>query len=255
MLRPLDGLGRGDIFLMVPPEQWSRATEIVDKALTSGQIDAYPEYTGESVATVFGITTQPTSAQQEYSLAEAAYAKRGQAMSQMTPFFDKDGIATLKSFATKHGLVTMSDLTKLSHFTLGARPEFQGRFEGAVGMEKVYGIKNFTFKSLALGLQYQALDTGAVDAADIFTTDPQLASGKYTVLTDPKGVFGFQNIALVINKAKLAQEGGAQFMALINKVNSLLTTPAMIAMNKAVAIDKQSPAAVATQFLKANGLL
>jgi hypothetical protein len=27
---PLDGFGRGDIFLMVPPEQWSRATEIVD---------------------------------------------------------------------------------------------------------------------------------------------------------------------------------------------------------------------------------
>jgi hypothetical protein len=27
---PLDGLGRGDIYLMVPPEQWSRATEIVD---------------------------------------------------------------------------------------------------------------------------------------------------------------------------------------------------------------------------------
>ena len=27
---PLDRFGRGDIFLMVPPEQWSRATEIVD---------------------------------------------------------------------------------------------------------------------------------------------------------------------------------------------------------------------------------
>ena len=231
------------------------ATEIVDKALTSGQIDAYPEYTGESVATVFNITTPVTSAQQEYNLAEAAYAKRGQAMSQMTPFFDKDGIATLKTYAQKNGLTTLSDLKKLSHFVLGARPEFEGRQEGALGMRKVYGINNFTFRSLALGLQYQALDSGAVNAADIFTTDPQLASGKYTVLTDPKGVFGFQNIALVINKAKLAQEGGAQFMAIINKVNSLLTTPAVIAMNKAVAIDKQSAATVATSFLKANGLL
>jgi hypothetical protein len=27
---PLDRFGRGDIYLMVPPEQWSRATEIVD---------------------------------------------------------------------------------------------------------------------------------------------------------------------------------------------------------------------------------
>jgi hypothetical protein len=28
---PLDRSGRGDIYLMVPPQQWSRASEIVDK--------------------------------------------------------------------------------------------------------------------------------------------------------------------------------------------------------------------------------
>ncbi len=27
---PLDAAGRGDIYLVVPPEQWSRATEIID---------------------------------------------------------------------------------------------------------------------------------------------------------------------------------------------------------------------------------
>lgn len=231
------------------------ATEIIDKALTSGQIDAYPEYTGESTATVFNINTPVSSPQQEYQLAKAAYAKRGQSMSNITPFFDADGVATLKTYASKHGLVTMTDLKKVPHFTLGARPEFQGRQEGAAGMKKVYGINNFTFKSLALGIQYQALDSGNVDAADIFTTDPQLASGKYTVLTDPKHIFGYQNIALVINTKKLNQLGGPTFMALINKVNSLLTTPAVIAMNKAVAIDKQQPATVAQSFLKANGML
>ncbi len=67
-------------------------------------------------------------------------------------------------------------------------------------MKKVYGVKNFTFKSLALGLQYQALDSGAVQAIDVFTTDPQLASGKYVVLKDPKNIFGFQNIALVVEQ-------------------------------------------------------
>jgi glycine betaine/choline ABC-type transport system substrate-binding protein len=231
------------------------ATEIVDKALTSGQIDAYPEYTGESTATVFKINTPVSSPEQEYQLAKAAYAKRGQTMSNITPFFDADGIATLKTYATKHGLVTMTDLKKLPHFTLGARPEFQGRQQGAAGMKSAYGINNFTFKSLALGIQYQALDSNNVDTADIFTTDPQLASGKYTVLTDPKHIFGYQNIALVIDTKKLNQLGGATFMALINKVNSLLTTPAVIAMNKAVAIDKQQPATVAQSFLKANGLL
>jgi osmoprotectant transport system substrate-binding protein len=231
------------------------ATEVIDKALTSGQIDAYPEYTGESVATVAGINTAPSTPQQEYNLAKAFYAKRGQSMSAMTPFFDTDAIAVTKAYAAKHGLKTTADLKKIPHFTLGARPEFQGRQEGAVGLQKVYGIHNFTFKSLALGLQYQALDSGAVDAADVFTTDPQLASGKYVVLTDPKNVFGFQNIALVISTKKLNQLGGQAFLSIINRVNALLTTPAIIAMNKAVAIDKQQPQDVAKTFLSANHII
>jgi osmoprotectant transport system substrate-binding protein len=228
------------------------ATEVIDKALTSGQIDAYPEYTGESAVTVGGINTTVTSAQQEYDLAKNFYAKRGQSMSQMTPFFDTDAIAVTKAYAARYGLVTTADLKKVPHFTLGARPEFQGREQGALGIQKEYGVKNFTFKSLALGLQYQALDAGAVNAADVFTTDPQLASGKYVVLTDPKHIFGFQNIALVINTKKLNELGGQQFMNIINQVNALLTTPAIIAMNKAVAIDKQQPGDVAKAFLSAN---
>jgi osmoprotectant transport system substrate-binding protein len=231
------------------------ATEVVDKALTSGQIDAYPEYTGESAVTVGGINQTVTSAQQEYDLAKNFYAKRGQSMSQMTPFFDTDAIAVTKAYADKYGLKTTADLKKIPHFTLGARPEFQGRQQGAVGMQKVYGVSNFSFKSLALGLQYQALDSGAVNAADVFTTDPQLASGKYVVLTDPKHIFGFQNVALVINTKKLNELGGQQFMNVINQVNALLTTPAITAMNKAVAIDKQQPGDVAKAFLSANHVI
>jgi osmoprotectant transport system substrate-binding protein len=228
-------------------------TEVVDKALKSGQIDAYPEYTGESVATVAGINKSVSSPAQEYSLAKAFYAKRGQVMSQMTPFFDTDAIAVLKSYAKKYGLVTTADLKKVPHFTLGARPEFLGRQQGAAGMKSVYGVKNFTFKSLALGIQYQALDSGAVNAIDVFTTDPQLASGKYTVLKDPKNIFGFQNIALVIDKSKL--KVCPNVLTVVDGINKLLTTPAIIAMNKAVAIDKQSQATVATAFLKANHIL
>ena len=119
-------------------------------------------------------------------------------------------------------------------------------------MQDVYGLDNAKFKQLALGVQYQALDSGDVDSANVFSTDAQLASGKYTVLEDPEGVFGYQNVAFVIDDKKLAELGGQQFMDVINKTNALLTTDAMIAMNKAVALDKQDEAAVAKQFLTAN---
>jgi len=230
------------------------ATEIIDTALTSHKIDGYPEYTGESVATVAKRNEPATTAAEENQLAKQFYETRGQMVSNPTPFQDVDAIATTKAFAAKNKLATMEDLKKIGSFSLGARPEFKNRQQGLAGMKKVYGIDNAKFRQLALGVQYQAMDTGKVDTANIFTTDAQLASGKYAVLTDPKGVFGFQNVAFVIDKNKLAQLGGDQFMNVINGVNKLLTTPAITAMNKAVAIDKQDEATVARQFLTANHL-
>jgi osmoprotectant transport system substrate-binding protein len=230
-------------------------TEITDKALTSGKIDAYPEYSGESVATVADKNVLAKSAQETATIAKDFYAKRGQVVSNPTPFEDVDAVAATKAYAQKNNLQTMEDLKKLPSFTIGARPEFKSRFVGLAGMKKLYGIDNAKFRQLALGLQYQALDKGDVNTANVFTTDAQLASGKYTVLKDPKGVFGFQNILFVMNKKKYDAVGGPQFMAIINKVNSLLTAPAMRTMNAAVALDKKSPKDVAGQFLKANGLV
>jgi osmoprotectant transport system substrate-binding protein len=230
------------------------ATEITDKALTSGTIDAYPEYTGETTATVFGKNKLYKSAQENANDAKALYEKRGQVVSNPTPFEDVDAIATTKAFAQKNGLSEVGDLKKLPSFTLGARPEFKNRFVGLKGMEQVYGIKNAKFKQLALGLQYPSLDKGDVDTANVFSTDAQLASGKYTVLKDPQGVFGFQNILFVIDKDKYNALGGTAFMDIINKVNALLTADAMRSMNSAVDIDKKKPADVAKAFLKANGL-
>jgi osmoprotectant transport system substrate-binding protein len=88
----------------------------------------------------------------------------------------------------------------------------------------------------------------------VFSTDAQLASGKYQVLEDPKGVFGFQNVYFVINKDKLQALGGQQFMDVVNSVNKLLTPEAMTSMNAAVDLDKKKPAEVAKAFLDANNL-
>ena len=230
------------------------STEIIDKALTSGQIDGYPEYLGVSVAVVARKDIIPKSDQQTYDLAKSFYEGRGQTISQQTPFFDVDAIATTKDFAQKNGLKTVADLKKLDSFTVGARPEFKDRYQGLKGMKKVYGLTNAKFKQLALGIQYQALDSGDVDSANVFSTDAQLASGKYTVLEDPKGVFGYQHVAMVMDKKK-NDALGPDFFGTLDAVSKLLTNDAMISMNKAVAIDKQDEAAVAKKFLQANNLL
>jgi osmoprotectant transport system substrate-binding protein len=231
------------------------ATEIIDKALTSKQIDAYPEYTGVSQSVVFKQDALPKSPEETQQIVKDEYEKRGQAVSDPTPFQDTDAIAATKEFAEKNNLNSVADLKNLPSFTLGARPEFKNRFNGLKGMAQVYGIKdNLKFKQLALGLQYPSLDKGDVDTANVFSTDAQLASGKYKVLTDPKGVFGFQNVFFVINKDKLDALGGQQFMDVINSVNKLLTAEAITSMNAAVDLDKKKPADVAKAFLQANNL-
>jgi osmoprotectant transport system substrate-binding protein len=231
------------------------ATEIIDKALTSGEIDGYPEYLGVSVAVVARKDIVPKSDEETYELAQTFYEDRGQMISEQTPFFDVDAIATTKEFADQNGLKTVADLKKLDSFTVGARPEFRNRFQGLKGMRSEYGLTNAQFKQLALGIQYQALDNGDVDSANVFSTDAQLASGKYTVLEDPKGVFGYQHVAMIMNDDKLKELGGQDFFDVIDEVSALLTNDAMISMNKAVAIDKQDEAEVAKSFLEANGIL
>ena len=230
------------------------SSEITDKALTSGKIDFYPEYTGVIVQELAKENTPPKSADETYQRAKAYEAKRGFTMLDKTPFFDADALAVQPSYAQKNGLKSTADLKKVGKFIYGAPPENKTRFQGVVGMKKVYGLNNLVFKPLAIGLQYQALDSGKIDVAAVFTTDGQLQNtGKYTVLTDPKGIFGFQNVAPVVSKKVLAAQG-PEFTATLNAVSAKLTNEAMRKMNAAVDLDKQKPADVAGAFLKANGL-
>ena len=175
------------------------SSEIIDKALTSGKLDLYPEYTGVILSELAHATKRPGNPDDAYAAAKKFEESRGFTMLDKTPFFDSDALAVKPDFATKNSLSSVADLKKLgSSLKLGAPPEFKTRFEGLIGLKKDYGV-NPTFKPLAIGLQYKALDTGKIDVADVFTTDGQLQNGKYTVLKDPKFIFGFQNVAPIVS--------------------------------------------------------
>ncbi|MGZ4279366.1 MAG: ABC transporter substrate-binding protein [Solirubrobacteraceae bacterium] len=230
------------------------SSEITDKALTSGKIDMYPEYTGVIVTELAGQKDQPKSAADTYAGAKKYEESRGFAVLNPTPFFDADGLAVKPAYAQKYGLKDVGDLKKVGTFKYGAPPENKTRYQGVVGMKKVYGLNNLQFKPLSIGLQYKALASGDIDVAAVFTTDAQLEGGKYTVLKDSKGIFGYQNVTPVVSKKVLAAQGPA-FGATLNAVSAKLTNEAMQKMNAAVDLDKQKPADVAKQFLQANGLL
>jgi osmoprotectant transport system substrate-binding protein len=229
------------------------SSEIIYKALTSGKIDMYPEYTGVFLSAVAEQTKLPTSAEDAYKQAKAFAESKGFTMLDYTPFYDSDALAVLPSYAEKNKVTSIEELKPLGKkVTLGAAPEFATRFEGLLGLKKEYGVDP-TFKPIAIELAYKALETGQVDTQDVFTTDGQLLSGKFLLLKDPKHVFGFQNVAPIVKKSVLSAEGPA-FEETVNQVSKLLTIQAIQQMNKAVSVEKQAPKTVAQQFLKANGI-
>lgn len=231
-------------------------SELINNVFQSGKINAYPEYLGEVVSSDAGYSKPLTSEAQTLQLAQS-YEKKHAAtiMTPVTPFYDTDELITLKSFAQQHNLTTIAQLKGLGSLKLGDYPPERTRYEGYLGLKQAYGLTNLTFVPLAAGSPiYNALDSQQVQVGDAFSTDPQLLSGKYTPLSDPKHIFGFQHVALII-KSNLLSELGPAFQQTYNKLTSLLTTAAMQAMNKAVAIDKQTPSAVAHQFLQANHML
>jgi osmoprotectant transport system substrate-binding protein len=229
------------------------STEIMTSALQSGKINMYPEYTGVIVQDVFG-KTSPKTASATYQLAKKLEAAKGYSLLNATPFYDTDVLAVTNATATKYGLKSIGDLKKVGAFKLGGFPECKTRATCFVGYTKQYGLSKASFLPLAGISAYAALDAGKVLAADVFSTDPPLGkNSKYTVLQDPKHVTGFQNVAPIV-KTSLAQQLGSKFTSTVNAVSKTLTLNAIVAMNKAVSVDKQSPAAVASSFLKANHL-
>jgi osmoprotectant transport system substrate-binding protein len=229
-------------------------SEVMDRKLGSGEIDGYPEYTG-TILSVFGHDVKrPASALEAYRMAIGVERSRHAVLLAMAPAEDTDVIITHPAYAARHHLRSLSDLVGLgSRATLAGPPEFRTRFSGLVGMRQAYGVRSIRFLPMSIGQQYRALAAGRAQLAVAFTTDGNLTQGGFKLLSDPKRIFGFQNVTFVVRDSVIAREGPA-FARTINAVSARLSTQALRLMNAAVALDQQSPAAVARQFLGANGL-
>ena len=237
-------------------------TEVIDPGLLNHSIDMYPEYIGEIITTLTNIAlgapgtagsnvapAPPDSWQQAYEQAARFEDRRGFTLLQPTPFQNHDALAVTKAFAAKYHLSTLEQLKGLGPLKYGAYQPEQTRYEGLVGLQQAYGLGNLQFVPMTPGNPvYAAVNSGQIQVAGVFTTDPQLRSGKYVMLSDPKNIFGYQNVAPVVNKGVLKAEGPA-FTQTLNAVSSHLTLAVMQQLNADVVLDNLSPAAAAHQFL------
>lgn len=230
-------------------------TEVTLQALRSGSLDIYPEYIGVWDTSVAGYKRQFASARAAYEAGQRYALARQLELLKRTPFSDTDGIGVKLTYAVVHGLSSIGDLSKVaSTLEIGGPPQFETSEAGLSGVEERYGFAPASFKSVPVGEQYQALDTGMIQAADVGTTDGQLLSDRYAVLRDPLHVFGWGNVVPVVSQKVLEAEGPA-FVSTVNAVSALLTTLVMRRLNALVGIEHEDPTAVAKAFLEAHHLI
>jgi osmoprotectant transport system substrate-binding protein len=230
------------------------SSELIWKALKGGQIQGYPEYDGTLLSSVAGITKNPPNSAAAVTQTRNWLKKKGDTFSNATPFTDADAIVVTKKYAQTNHLSSIGNLAKLGKAVKldGDSPFATRSPDGLPGLKKYYGVVP-TFSPVSIGDFYSLLDNGQANAIAGFTTDPQLQSGKYVALKDPKFIFGFQNVGLVVKQSVVNAEG-PDFLKTINKVNSLLTQTVIIKLDAAAELDKVSPAVIAKKFLKANHL-
>jgi osmoprotectant transport system substrate-binding protein len=230
-------------------------TAVTLQALKTGQLGMYPEYLNLWNTSVAGYHRDFNTRHKAYVAAQRYALTHGMELLDPTPFGDTGAIGVTDSYAAQNQLRTIGDLRRVAAtMTIGVPPELQNDPSGLPALEQAYGFAPAAFRPLEIGQQYQALDQGTVQAAYVYTTDGELTSGNYTLLSDPLHVFGVGNVVPVVSSQVLDEEGPA-FEATVNRVTSLLSLTAVRAMNAAVDLAGQDPAGVARRFLEDHGLI
>jgi osmoprotectant transport system substrate-binding protein len=228
------------------------AREVYYPEVKSGAITIIPEYNGALLSTsVDTSSTARTTAEVDAALQ----SKLPSSMEILNPSAaqDKDSVTVTQAFATKHHLTSISNLTPYAKtMAIGGPPEFRTRTDGLPGLAKNYGLHFKTFEPLDESgpITLAALTDGKVQAADVFTTTPQILTDHLLALADPKYNFAAQNVVPLVYKNGVT----STVTSTLNAISAKLTTAALLAMDKAVILDHADYSTVATGWLKAVGL-
>jgi osmoprotectant transport system substrate-binding protein len=226
-------------------------------AVKSGQISAYPEYTGTALLSFFGKQADqlPKDPQAAYEEAKQGFEADGLTAFPPTPFTSSNEVAVTAETAEKLGLKNISDLEgKSQDLTMYGSPECRQRLDCLLGLEQVYGLKFKKFVPVDIARRHEVLTSGRADVSIVFTTDPQIKRENEVLLEDDKGMFPPYNSTLVM-KQETADQAGPDLAKTIDLLQKQLTDENMQELNARVDLDKKDPAEVAKEYLTETGLI
>jgi osmoprotectant transport system substrate-binding protein len=241
-------------------------TDVVRKAITAGEIDIYPEYTGNGGFFFSG--TDPAVWKDEQKGYETVkkldLEKNGIVWLSPAPANNTWAIAVRKDLADKAKLVTLDDMARYANaggaLKLAGSEEFLTRPDALPSFQKAYGftLKNNQVLSLsggntALTEAAAARGTDGVNFAMAYGTDGSLFALGLVVLKDTKGVQPIYEPAPIVRKDTLARFPGIE--AVLKPVFASLDLVTLQGLNARIAVNGENADTVAADFLKSKGFL
>ena len=224
--------------------------EVYMPELEAGSIDVFPEYTGNLLQYLDQNATARSS-DEVYDALRSTLPKGLRALDQAGAT-DQDSYVVTADFAQAHSLTSIGDLAGAGTLTLGGNSELRTRPYGPTGLSDLYGVTvNFTpIEDSGGPLTVKALKDGDIQLANIYSSDPALADGTLTVLTDPKGLFLASHVVPLASSRVDDKAAGV-----INRVSAALEPSDLVEMNRASTQDQKSASQIAREWLTSKILL
>ncbi|MDS7595866.1 glycine betaine ABC transporter substrate-binding protein OsmF [Agrobacterium tumefaciens] len=242
------------------------ATPVVRKAITAGEIDIYPEYTGNA-AFFFEKADNPIwkDAAKAYNEAKTLDFEANKIVwLTPSPANNTWAIAIRKDVAEKNNLKTLSDFGKYvadgGEVVLAASSEFVNSAAALPAFQTTYG---FTMKSAQLitlsggdtaaTIAAAANQTNNANAAMVYGTDGGIAPSGLVVLEDDKHVQPVYQPAPIIREEVLKKHPDIE--ALLKPVFEKLDLATLQELNGRVQVGGEQAKTVAVDFLTKNGFI
>jgi osmoprotectant transport system permease protein len=218
-------------------------TRVLWNALLSGDIDAYPEYTGTLLQELL-VGDGPGTRDE----LERALARRGIRMTGPLGFNNTYAIGVTSGLADGLGLESISDLAGHPDLAFGFANEFMDRADGWPGLRDHYDLPQNNVRGLDHDLAYRGLASGAIHATDLYSTDAEIAYYDLRALEDDLGFFPDYQ-AVILYRADL-EARAAEVVRAFRRLETRISASRMSAMNARVKLGGEPESQVAGDFLE-----
>jgi osmoprotectant transport system permease protein len=223
-------------------------TLICDRALLTGDIDVYVEYTGTALTAVFH---QPiaTDSSLVFSTVRDLYARTGRTLLRPLGFNNTFAILVRGTDARALSLHTIDDAARESpRWRPGFGYEFVERPDGYTGLAKAYGLKfPGPPRVMDLTLTYRALAAGQVDLIAGDATAGLIKGLDLVQLEDTRHYFPPYDAAAVARADVVLRR--PEVPAALEQLSGRISAADMRAMNYAADVEHRDIALIVRDFL------